>query len=83
VAAQLPDRRESTNLSETLPASGSETEASKFERALPRPPTRHADQTSTNKLDPDEFVAETLKHPDRPLLPSTIPPLTDAQVDQL
>jgi hypothetical protein len=40
-------------------------------------------QISSNKLDPDEFVAETLKTPDRSILPSKIPTLSDAQVDQL
>ena len=40
-------------------------------------------QTASNSMDADEFVAATLKNPDRPILPSKIPALSDAQVDQL
>jgi hypothetical protein len=84
VATQSPARQQSTNAPEKKrTASFVETETAKPEPVVQMLPTHATVQTATNKLDPDEFVAETLKHPDQSTLPSKIPPLSDAQVDQL
>jgi hypothetical protein len=83
-ADQSPVREQSTNAPENpQPSALLEPNTAKQDSAVQMLPPLGSVQTSTKKLGPDEFVAETLKRPDRPMLPSKIPPLSDAQVDEL
>lgn len=83
-ADQSPVREQSTNAPQNpRPSALLEPDTAKQDPAVQLLPTHASVQTSTNKLNSDEFAAETLKRPDHSILPLKIPPLSDAQVDEL
>ena len=80
---QLPTRKEGGPETANSTDAAAGAKSAVVDHVLQSPAPQAPVQTASNSMDADEFVAATLKNPDRPILPSKIPALSDAQVDQL